>query len=170
MNLPKKDILLHKALGSVQYCIKIETGLCIKKVTNEIGVKLEKTEPAFKEEISDDTTKFENNQTEMKSEKLDCEFDDPCIEKIEVPHSLEGVKESTVYEFKKETNDESSQETDLLPYKCGECDYITERRRNLDNHINSKHLNIRFVCDLCEYKAMQKGDLKRHVIAQHESK
>ena len=30
-------------------------------------------------------------------------------------------------------------------------------------HIKSKHEGVRYKCHLCDYKATQKGDLKRHI-------
>ena len=34
-------------------------------------------------------------------------------------------------------------------------------------HTNAVHLGIIFPCDLCDYNALHRGDLKRHVISKH---
>ena len=38
---------------------------------------------------------------------------------------------------------------------------------NLKQHIDSVHGDVRYSCDLCDYKARWKGNLKKHIDSVH---
>ena len=46
---------------------------------------------------------------------------------------------------------------------CDLCQAKFKSSTTLRRHKKSKHEGIRYDCHLCDYKATQKGDLKRHI-------
>ena len=57
----------------------------------------------------------------------------------------------------------------LKNYACGdnECGKMFTSRTNMLNHMKQIHLEIKYECDNCDYKASQKGALTRHQLAKH---
>ena len=49
-----------------------------------------------------------------------------------------------------------------------QCKYSATKLDNLKRHKESKHKDIRYICDKCEYASTTRGDLKRHKESQHE--
>ena len=46
-----------------------------------------------------------------------------------------------------------------IKYQCDHCDYKATQKGSLKKHKMSVHEGIKYQCDQCEYKAAQKGDL-----------
>ena len=53
-------------------------------------------------------------------------------------------------------------------YKCGTCDYVSSGKHHLKNHIDSKHLNIRYPCGICDNSYQQPSDVKKHKKFKHD--
>ena len=58
---------------------------------------------------------------------------------------------------------ELNAETHML--KCGLCDYTYNRRNNVARHIEAKHVDMQFQCDLCD-----KITPTRHALYYHKKK
>jgi len=57
-----------------------------------------------------------------------------------------------------------------LPGSAGagdQCNYKTGKKLKLKTHADVVHSRIRLLCDLCDYNALLRVDLKKHVIAKH---
>ena len=50
---------------------------------------------------------------------------------------------------------------------CDKCGYKTNRKGNLQKHIQTVHDGIRINCDHCEKKFTQHSDPNRHIGADH---
>ena len=49
------------------------------------------------------------------------------------------------------------------------CDYDAFDKQTLLRHVNAIHLNIKpFQCDICDFKASQKGTVNSHVKRKHK--
>ena len=57
--------------------------------------------------------------------------------------------------------------THFVKYLCKFCDKYF-KSKHLKTHIKSVHEQIKYPCNLCEYKATVRGSLKRHVESVHE--
>ena len=57
-----------------------------------------------------------------------------------------------------------------IKYPCNLCDYKANDRSNLRQHVKSKHEGVKYPCNQCYYQATMKNDLKRHIIRHHGSK
>jgi len=61
-------------------------------------------------------------------------------------------------------------------YECNECDYKARgagergKKFNLNHHVKTVHLGLRFHCEFCSFKAVNKSNLSRHVKAIHEGR
>merc|ERR1712048_494835 len=54
-------------------------------------------------------------------------------------------------------------------FKCDRCSFSSTCQKNLTDHINGVHDNIRpHKCDKCDYAAKKKGNLQVHVKSFHE--
>ena len=58
----------------------------------------------------------------------------------------------------------------LKKFKCNFCDYRSNDRKTLKGHENNKHKHELFKCLQCEYRSARKDMLKRHIRAIHEEK
>ena len=58
---------------------------------------------------------------------------------------------------------ELNPETHML--KCGMCEYTYNRRNNVARHIEAKHVEMQFQCDLCD-----KITPTRHALYYHKKK
>ena len=57
------------------------------------------------------------------------------------------------------------------PYQCTQCDYKTRWRRNLSNHAQLRHSDVRkFTCNICNRAFKRKTDLKHHMIWHSDDK
>ena len=54
-------------------------------------------------------------------------------------------------------------------FLCDLCDYKANWKHNLLTHIKSIHENVdvKFPCELCDFKAKQKGTLLNHIQSIH---
>ena len=50
-----------------------------------------------------------------------------------------------------------------------DCTAKSKYQQHLHFHNKSKHLEIRYPCDQCDYRATKKFDLKEHIQVKHES-
>ena len=53
-------------------------------------------------------------------------------------------------------------------YPCGKCDYKATERGSLRRHIGSVHEGERCPCGKCDYKATERGSLRQHIGSMHE--
>ena len=58
----------------------------------------------------------------------------------------------------------------LKKFKCNFCDYRSNDRKTLKGHENNKHKHELFKCLQCEYRSARKDMLKRHIRANHVEK
>ena len=53
-------------------------------------------------------------------------------------------------------------------FTCQKCEEVFNSKQGLSFHIDSKHLRIRYSCDLCDHEATTKGNLNSHKKTAHE--
>ena len=56
----------------------------------------------------------------------------------------------------------------LTRFSCELCEYKATQKGNLLRHIKSTHEGVKFPCEQCEYKAKYKGNLLKHIKSTHE--
>ena len=49
-----------------------------------------------------------------------------------------------------------------VKYSCNLCDYKASRKGNLKTHKMSVHMGIKYSCDQCDSKLTEQGSLKKH--------
>ena len=115
------DLSFHKALGSLNYCIKISNGVALRNQKSALDIKLEKlsTVQVFEklelEEdpfIDENIIKEEATQSFIKSEEEDTYHLITNDVKDEVKKIVKSQKEST-------------------EFRCDQCNYKTGKKRNL---------------------------------------
>ena len=52
-------------------------------------------------------------------------------------------------------------------FLCNQCDYKVGDKGNLTHHMKFVHEGISHPCNQCEYKGMYKKDLQKHIKTQH---
>ena len=52
-------------------------------------------------------------------------------------------------------------------YTCDQCDYKAIRKGDLKKHIDSVHRDVHYTCNQCDYKAKQKVNFNRHIDFVH---
>lgn len=55
----------------------------------------------------------------------------------------------------------------IIKFTCEKCPTLFKLRSSKRRHFQSSHEGLRHDCNLCDFKATQKGDLKRHVERKH---
>ena len=56
-----------------------------------------------------------------------------------------------------------------IKYNCEHCDHQASSKYTLQTHVESIHLGIKYPCPFCEYQASYKNCLKEHIQAKHEN-
>ena len=85
-----------------------------------------------------------------------------------------GRKDEVVHEDEVAKSDHLKKHIKLVhegikPFKCNMCEYKAGQKGTLKRHTESVHEGIKpFKCSMCEYKAGQKVDLKKHIESVHE--
>ena len=54
-----------------------------------------------------------------------------------------------------------------IMYNCDQCDYTATQRGNLNYHIQAKHEGIKYPCNQCDYELNSKSSLSYHKKAKH---
>ena len=54
-----------------------------------------------------------------------------------------------------------------IKYRCDTCEYKATQKGHLKTHMESVHSGIQYQCDKCEFKTKQRGNLKRHMNSAH---
>ena len=67
--------------------------------------------------------------------------------------------------YLKAKDNESVIEKEL--YYCDQCDYSATRKDKLKQHVDAKHIGLRYPCDMCPYEATRSDKLKAHKEAKH---
>ena len=60
-----------------------------------------------------------------------------------------------------------TREDHSTPFTCDQCDYKAIRKDSLSKHLKSKHSRVKFRCG--QNKATQKGNLINHINSNHET-
>ena len=55
-----------------------------------------------------------------------------------------------------------------VKFSCEQCDYKAVQKGHLLTHIKSIHEGVKFPCEQCDYKATQKGNLLKHINSFHK--
>lgn len=55
----------------------------------------------------------------------------------------------------------------IVMYHCDECDKKYTNGQNLETHVRTKHMGMRFECYLCDKKYTEKQAIKRHLLKNH---
>jgi len=55
-------------------------------------------------------------------------------------------------------------------YFCGKCNYMSQTKAQLQSHINSKHGELKFQCEFCDFKFPCNWRLKQHTERRHSFK
>ena len=54
-----------------------------------------------------------------------------------------------------------------VKYPCNQCDYKATQKGDLKKHEMAVHESIKYPCNQCDYKATKKWNLKKHKISVH---
>ena len=54
-----------------------------------------------------------------------------------------------------------------VKHPCNQCDYKATEKGSLKKHIESVHEKVKYPCHQCEYKATTKGNIQRHIQKKH---
>ena len=78
---------------------------------------------------------------------------------------LEELSNSTRYITHE---DENTLEENSLKYTCNDCNFVTSSKRNIDEHIETKHLpevdeDIRFECSKCKQELTEAKEYDNHM-------
>jgi len=57
----------------------------------------------------------------------------------------------------------------LKKFSCEKCDYRARNRGDMKKHVLAIHEGVRYPCDQCSYRATQQGHLKMHKKRQHNN-
>ena len=90
----------------------------------------------------------------------------------------DGVTYTHIYEYCTQCDFKSESKSSLhqhvksihkgVTYNCTQCDYEATRKSSLRQHVKSVHEGVRYNCKQCDHKATQKSHLDRHVKSVHE--
>ena len=91
----------------------------------------------------------------------------------------EGAKHSNQKEFDDTLAGVSGADDDpILPYLkktnegliyCTECEYKSDRNDSIRTHVEGKHLNIAYPCNICPYVTNTKEYIRRHMRQKHKN-
>ena len=56
-----------------------------------------------------------------------------------------------------------------IKFPCDKCEYVAPRKNTLKQHKESMHEGVRYPCDLCDYVATWKSCLNDHKKAKHQA-
>ena len=65
-------------------------------------------------------------------------------------------------------NDVNKNPVGSVKHSCEHCNYMTTRKSQLLQHVQSQHEGVIYSCDNCYYNAKWKGDLRKHVKSVHD--
>ena len=89
-------------------------------------------------------------------------------ESIKAEVNADAQNESYNYQAREEDNNYTQSEHVEVKYSCSQCSYRALRKKYLRSHIRSIHDGVKYDCNLCDYKATQLGNLRTHVQSKHE--
>ena len=118
---------------------------------------------------------YEHGDPDIK-EKLEAVISDMMMEFSE-DYSRQNIKEEVDYiktevDIIKPDHDDEKYKVGLdqknVKYNCDLCDYRATTKVNIKRHLQSIHEGVKYSCKQCEFKATQKKNVKRHVKSVHE--
>ena len=109
----------------------------------------------------------EEQETETGSVETELDPETETKLEVQVDVSNELVSEVAVEQVPTFSKFRKSQNSENGKLRCSYCDYLSNRKDNMQTHINSVHNDIRYPCNECEYKATQKSHLRRHKRNRH---
>ena len=59
-------------------------------------------------------------------------------------------------------------EQNLKMWRCIECGHESRRKNNIFQHVERKHMNLTFKCDLCPSKLSSRYELNAHIMRKHK--
>ena len=77
---------------------------------------------------------------------------------------------TTVFRQKKNLNQHLKTRHGLKPFKCTECKNTFNNHTHLIRHMQSKHVGVTFKCKNCDYTSSRLDDVKRHDRSKHVEK
>ena len=115
---------------------------------------------------------MENNQTNGDNADNLSELSEPNLLKLTTDEDRIFSTREEAVETEIETTDYINSNIEKVAQtnfkrKCDDCDMEFSSDGSLLNHKRYKHEGIMYSCDLCNYKAGQAGNLKRHLSYHH---
>ncbi|XP_044747481.1 zinc finger Y-chromosomal protein 1-like isoform X2 [Coccinella septempunctata] len=150
-----------------EYIIKNEgsnsNSLVIEGDANPLNIKNHKC-ASFKGQKPQVLDSLMNNSETVHLEENECNNSCPSSEKHDLGTRIQCGSSSKNRNKKKVKSIHSN----IKNHKCDLCDYVANRKWDLENHTNSVHLNIKkHECHLCDYVTSRNWDLQKHVNGVH---
>ena len=76
----------------------------------------------------------------------------------------------TFFKEKKNLNQHLKSRHGMKPFKCGDCKNSYTNKRHLNQHMQSKHSGVSFKCKECDYTSDRMDSVKRHFRSSHVEK
>ena len=92
------------------------------------------------------------------------------IIEFEEQHTKALLNHKLVTTHKKSTG-KLGRDQDGVRFTCCEegCTFSSNHKQSLKLHTNSKHLGIKYKCDICDYTSGQLSNVKKHTIVKHNA-
>ena len=131
------------------------------KSTNEVKRKLTNLENIMSSELAQlkVTVKLLSNKIKVLETKL---FDQSNSEKDPVVEVLEQVTDAGKV-------DNSKIDENIKVFKCDQCESKFKKKKNLQKHINTKHLKKTEQCEHCKAFFGSEKELKNHMKNKHQT-
>merc|ERR1712083_780985 len=69
-----------------------------------------------------------------------------------------------------EEENENNPKVENVRYQCDKCNYITDKKNNLNSHWRGSHGKKDILCTECGYATSKRNNLTKHIESVHEKK
>ena len=120
--------------------------------------------------IETENTEKQDRSTEHNT--IDCDKIEMTNRTFEPPinySETEGDDDVLIHERlkRKRFSERKDYKKDNLFY-CDQCNFHSRGKSEVNRHVASIHMGVRYSCNQCEYSATQNTNLQRHVKTKHE--
>jgi len=163
------DEKLHEAFVHQEIMDLRDQSNLVEKIETEGNILNHKNKAENSADIKEELTEFVLDPLDVKEEP-ETITDNLFLTGNESDNDSVGDDEE--WELNKPSNNKSNLHIKTNgKFECNQCEYKSNWKRSLENHIANKHLEIKtngkFECNQCEYKSNWKHCLKNHIANKH---